>query len=418
MGLLERLKNSYNAFIGRDPTYKIPLGYGYPNRPDRVRFTRGNERSIITSIYNRIAVDAASIDLKHVKVDEDEKYLEDVDDGLNNCLTFEANIDQAGRAFVQDIVMSMLDEGCVAIVPTDTDEDIRTNTIFDIITMRTGKIVEWYPLYVKVEVYNERLGKRQEVVLPKRCVAIVENPFYATMNEPNSNLQRLIRKLALLDVTDEDTASGKLDLIIQLPYVVKTKARQEQAEERRKLIESQLSASAKYGIAYTDGTEKITQLNRSVENQLLNQVKMLQEYLFAQMGITQAILDGSADESAMQNYYTRTIEPILSAIADELVRKYISKTARTQGHRIMYFRDPFKLVPVGTMADLSDKLTRNEIMSPNEMRQKIGLKPSKDKAADELRNRNISQSKEEIAAKDSDANTIQKTMKEGGNQNG
>lgn len=418
MGLLERLKNSYNAFIGRDPTYKIPLGYGYPNRPDRVRFTRGNERSIITSIYNRIAVDAASIDLKHVKVDEDEKYLEDVDDGLNNCLSFEANIDQAGRAFVQDIVMSMLDEGCVAIVPTDTDEDMRTNSIFDIITMRTGRITEWYPLYVKVEVYNERLGKRQEVILPKRCVAIVENPFYATMNEPNSNLQRLIRKLALLDVTDEDTASGKLDLIIQLPYVVKTKARQEQAEERRKLIESQLSASAKYGIAYTDGTEKITQLNRSVENQLLNQVKMLQEYLFAQMGITQAILDGSADESAMQNYYTRTIEPILSAIADELVRKYVSKTARTQGHRIMYFRDPFKLVPVGTMADLSDKLTRNEIMSPNEMRQKIGLKPSKDKAADELRNRNISQSKEEIAAKDSDANTIQKTMKEGGNQNG
>lgn len=418
MGLLERLKNSYNAFIGRDPTYKIPLGYGYPNRPDRVRFTRGNERSIITSIYNRIAVDAASIDLKHVKVDEDEKYLEDVDDGLNNCLTFEANIDQAGRAFVQDIVMSMLDEGCVAIVPTDTDEDMRTNSIFDIITMRTGRITEWYPLYVKVEVYNERLGKRQEVILPKRCVAIVENPFYATMNEPNSNLQRLIRKLALLDVTDEDTASGKLDLIIQLPYVVKTKVRQEQAEERRKLIESQLSASAKYGIAYTDGTEKITQLNRSVENQLLNQVKMLQEYLFAQMGITQAILDGSADESAMQNYYTRTIEPILSAIADELVRKYVSKTARTQGHRIMYFRDPFKLVPVGTMADLSDKLTRNEIMSPNEMRQKIGLKPSKDKAADELRNRNISQSKEEIVAKDSDANTIQKTMKEGGNQNG
>lgn len=418
MGLLERLKNSYNAFIGRDPTYKMPLGYGYPSRPDRVRFTRGNERSIITSIYNRIAVDAASIDLKHVKVDEDEKYLEDVDDGLNNCLTFEANIDQTGRAFVQDIVMSMLDEGCIAIVPTDTDQDIRTNSIFDIITMRTGKITEWYPLYVKVEVYNERLGKRQEVILPKRCVGIVENPFYAVMNEPNSNLQRLIRKLALLDVTDEDTASGKIDLIIQLPYVVKTKARQEQAEERRKLIESQLSASAKYGVAYTDGTEKITQLNRSIENQLLNQVKMLQEYLFAQMGITQAILDGSADEAAMQNYYTRTIEPILSAIADELIRKFISKTARTQGHRVIYFRDPFKLVPVGTMADLSDKLTRNEIMSPNELRQKIGLKPSKDEAADELRNRNISQSKEEIAAKDSDANTIQKTLKEGGNQNG
>ncbi len=422
MGLLERLKNSYNAFIGRDPTYGRSFGYGYPTRPDRVRFSRGNERSIITSIYNRIAVDAASIDLKHVKTDKDGKYIEDVDSGLNNCLTFEANIDQAGRAFIQDIVMSMLDEGCIAVIPTDTSDNIRTSSIFDIITMRTGRITEWYPLFVKVEVYNERLGKREEITLPKRSVAIIENPFYAVMNEPNSNLQRLIRKLALLDVTDESTASGKLDLIIQLPYVVKTPARREQAEERRRLIESQLEGS-KYGVAYTDGTEKITQLNRSVENQLLNQVKMLQEYLFAQMGITQSVLDGSADEAVMQNYYTRTIEPILSAIADELLRKFISKTARTQGQTIMYFRDPFKLVPVGTMADLADKLTRNEIMSPNEMRQKIGLKPSTDKDADELRNRNISESKEEIAEKeeettDGPSNLVKKNSKEGGNQNG
>lgn len=399
MGLLERLKNSYNAFIGRDPTYSRPFGYGYPTRPDRVRFSRGNERSIITSIYNRIAVDAASIDLKQVKVDKEDKYIEDTNSGLNNCLTFEANIDQAGRAFVQDIVMSMLDEGCVAIVPTDTSADIRSNESFDILTMRTGKVTEWYPLFVRVEVYNERLGKRQEIILPKRSVAIIENPFYAVMNEPNSNLQRLIRKLGLLDVTDENTASGKLDLIIQLPYVVKTPARREQAEERRKLIESQLEGS-KYGVAYTDGTEKITQLNRSVENQLLNQVQMLQEYLFAQMGITQSILDGSAEESVMQNYYTRTIEPILSAIADELQRKFLTKTARTQGQAIMYFRDPFKLVPVGTMADLADKLTRNEIMSPNEMRQKIGLRPVADKDADELRNRNISESKEEFKEKE------------------
>lgn len=423
MGLLERLKNSYNAFIGRDPTYGMPFGYSYPTRPDRVRFSRGNERSIITSIYNRIAVDAASIDFKQVKVDKDNKYIEDVtNSGINNCLTFEANIDQTGRAFIQDIVMSMLDEGCVAIVPTDASQDIRSNENFDILTMRTGKITEWYPMFVKVEVYNERRGKRQEIILPKRSVAIIENPFYAVMNEPNSNLQRLIRKLSLLDVTDENTASGKLDLIIQLPYVVKTPARREQAEERRKLIESQLEGS-KYGVAYTDGTEKITQLNRSVENQLLNQVKMLQEYLFAQMGITQAILDGSAEESVMQNYYTRTIEPILSAIADELIRKFISKIARTQGHTIMYFRDPFKLVPVGTMADLADKLTRNEIMSPNEMRQKIGLKPVADKDADELRNRNISESKEQIAEKeeettDGPSNLVKKNTKEGGNQNG
>mgnify|MGYP002624214165 CR=1 FL=1 len=399
MALVDRLKNSWNAFIGRDPTPTIPYGYSYPTRPDRVRFSRGNERSIITSIFNRISVDAASMDIKHVKVDEEGKYSEDVKSGINNCLTIEANIDQAARAFRQDIIMSLLDEGHVAIVPTDATGDIRNSESYDIITMRTGKIVQWYPLSVKVQVYNERLGKRQEVILPKKSVAIVENPFYAVMNEPNSNLQRLIRKLALLDITDENVASGKLDLIIQLPYVIKTQARREQAEERRRLIESQLAGSPKYGIAYTDGTEKITQLNKPLENQLLNQVKMLQEYLFAQMGITEDILNGSANEATMQNYYTRTIEPILSAITEELCRKFITKTARTQGQSIMFFRDPFKLVPVGTMAELADKLTRNEIMSPNEMRQKIGLRPSTQEEADELRNRNISQSKEEIEQK-------------------
>lgn len=399
MALVDRLKNSWNAFIGRDPTPRIPYGYGYPTRPDRVRFSRGNERSIITSILNRIAVDAASIDIKHVRLDKDGKYSEDMKSGLNNCLTIEANIDQAARAFRQDIIMSLLDEGHVCVVPTDTSVDIRFNDSYDILTMRTGKITEWYPTSVKVQVYNERLGKRQEVILPKKSVSIVENPFYAVMNEPNSNLQRLVRKLALLDVTDENVASGKLDLIIQLPYVIKTQARREQAEERRRLIESQLEGSPKYGIAYTDGTEKITQLNKPIENQLLNQVQMLQEYLFAQMGITQDILNGSANESTMQNYYTRTIEPILTAIVEEFLRKFITQTARSQGQSIMFFRDPFKLVPVGTMAELADKLTRNEIVSPNEMRQKIGLKPVNQEGADELRNRNISESKEEIEAK-------------------
>ena len=294
--------------------------------------------------------------------------------------------------------MSLLDEGHVAVVPIDATSSIVESNSYDIITMRTGKIVQWYPTSVRVQVYNERLGKRQEIILPKKSVAIVENPFYAVMNEPNSNLQRLIKKLALLDITDENIASGKLDLIIQLPYVIKTDARRKQAEERRRLIEAQLEGSPKYGIAYTDGTEKITQLNKPLENQLLNQVQMLQEYLFAQMGITQDILNGSAKEEVMQNYYTRTIEPILSAITEELNRKFITSTARTKGQSIMFFRDPFKLVPVGTMAELADKLTRNEIMTPNEMRQKMGLMPSKDKEADDLRNRNISKSKEELEA--------------------
>ena len=399
MALVDRLKNSWNAFIGRDPTPRsMVYGYSYPTRPDRVRFSRGNERSIITSIYNRIAVDAASIDIKHVKLDKDGKYEADMDSGLNNCLTLEANIDQAARAFRQDIIMSLLDEGHVAVVPIDATSSIVESNSYDIITMRTGKIVQWYPTSVRVQVYNERLGKRQEIILPKKSVAIVENPFYAVMNEPNSNLQRLIKKLALLDITDENIASGKLDLIIQLPYVIKTDARRKQAEERRRLIEAQLEGSPKYGIAYTDGTEKITQLNKPLENQLLNQVQMLQEYLFAQMGITQDILNGSAKEEVMQNYYTRTIEPILSAITEELNRKFITSTARTKGQSIMFFRDPFKLVPVGTMAELADKLTRNEIMTPNEMRQKMGLMPSKDKEADDLRNRNISKSKEELEA--------------------
>lgn len=419
MALVDRLKNSWNAFIGRDPTVKIPYGYGYPTRPDRVRFTRGNERSIITSIFSRIAVDAASIDIKHVRLDDEQKYSEDVDSGLNTCLTYEANIDQAGRAFRQDIFMSLLNEGHVAIVPTDATSDIKTNNSYDIITLRTAKIKEWYPTSVRLDLYNERIGKHQEIVLPKKSVAIVENPFYAVMNEPNSNLQRLIRKLALLDITDENVASGKLDLIIQLPYVIKTEARRKQAEERRALIESQLQGSPKYGIAYTDGTEKITQLNKPLENQLLDQVKMLQETLYAQLGITQEILNGSANEATMQNYYTRTIEPILTAVTEELARKFITRTAKTQGQTIMFFRDPFKLVPVGTMAELADKLTRNEIMAPNEMRQKIGLKPVSQEGADELRNRNISQSKEEIEAelmKGKNQNGS-KSMKEGGTSN-
>jgi hypothetical protein len=399
MALVDRLKNSWNAFIGRDPTPRsMVYGYSYPSRPDRVRFSRGNERSIITSILNRIAVDAASIDIKHVKLDKDGKYVKDMDSGLNNCLTLEANIDQAARAFRQDVIMSLLDEGHVCVVPTDATASIIDSSAFDIITMRTGKIVQWFPTSVRVQVYNERLGKRQEIILPKKSVSIIENPFYAIMNEPNSNLQRLIKKLALLDITDENIASGKLDLIIQLPYVIKTEARRKQAEERRRLIEAQLEGSPKYGIAYTDGTEKITQLNKPLENQLLNQVQMLQETLFAQLGITQEILNGSASEETMQNYYTRTIEPILSAITEEFLRKFITPTGRKQGQSVMFFRDPFKLVPVGTMAELADKLTRNEIMTPNEMRQKMGLKPSSDKEADDLRNRNISKSKEELEA--------------------
>ena len=382
-----RLKHAWNAFINnKDPTY-YNVGAGYYYRPDRVRFTGGNERSIATSVYNRIALDAAAIDIRHVRLDENDRYLETLDTGLNNCLSVEANLDQTGRAFMQDVVMSMLDEGCVAIVPVETSVDPKSAS-FTVHTMRTGKIVQWYPSFVRVRLYNEATGQREEITLPKRAVAIIENPLYAVINEPNSTMQRLIRKLNLLDVVDEQNSSGKLDLIIQLPYVIKTQKRREQAEIRRKDIEDQLAGS-KYGIAYTDGTEHITQLNRPVENNLMAQVEYLTNLLYSQLGITQGVLDGSADDKTMNNYYNRTIEPILSAIVEELRRKFLTKTARSQKQTVMFFRDPFKLVPVSEVPEFADKLTRNEVMTSNEVRQIIGLKPSDDPKADELRNKNL-----------------------------
>ena len=392
MKFTDRIKHSWNAFLNRDPTYNYrDLGgpsYGY--RPDRMRFTRGNERSIVTSVYNRIALDAASIDIMHVQLDKDNRFESIRESALNECLTKNANIDQTGRAFIQDVVMSMLDEGCVAIVPVDTTINPNISNSYEINTVRTAKIVEWYPAHVKVNLYNDRTGRKEDLILPKKTVAIIENPLYAVINEPNSTMQRLIRKLNLLDVTDEQTASGKLDLIIQLPYIVKTEARRNQANKRREDIEKQLTGS-KYGIAYTDGTEKITQLNRPVENNLMTQVEYLTNQLFAQLGITQSILDGTADEKTMLNYYNRSIEPIVSAIADELKRKFLSKTARSQGQSIEAFRDPFRLVPVNDIAEIADKFTRNEILTSNEIRQIIGMKPSDDPKADELINSNISQ---------------------------
>lgn len=390
MGVVDRIQHAWNAFLSRDPTSYQNFGYGSSYRPDRPRFTRGNERSIVTSVYNRIALDAAAIDIKHVRLDDNDRYKETINSDLNYCLTTEANLDQTGRAFIQDAVMSMLDEGCVALVPTDADFDPSTKDVggYKIYTMRTGKILEWFPKHIRVSVYNENLGKRQEVVLPKKTVSIIENPLYSVMNEPNSTLQRLIRKLNLLDYIDEQSGSGKLDLIIQLPYVIKTPARQNQAEARRASIEQQLTGS-KYGIAYTDGSERITQLNRPVENNLLKQIEYLTSMLFSQLGITQSILDGSADEKTMLNYYNRTIEPIVSAMADEMKRKFLTKTGRTQGQSIEYYRDPFKLVPINNMAEIADKFTRNEIMASNEIRQIVGLKPSDDSKADELRNSNL-----------------------------
>ena len=386
-----RLKHAWNVFTNRDPTIHFnDYGYRYTYRPDRVRFTRGNERSITTSVYNRIALDAAAVSIKHCKLDDNDRYISTIDSGLNNCLNLEANIDQTGRAFIQDVVMSMLDEGCVAIVPIDTTLDPKITKSYDILSMRTAKILEWKPNSVQIRVYNDRTGEKEDVWVPKSMVAIIENPLYAVINEPNSTMQRLIRKLALLDVTDEQTASGKLDLIIQLPYVIKTEARRQQAEQRRKDIESQLAGS-KYGIAYTDGTEHITQLNRSLENNLMKQIEYLQNLLFSQLGITQEILDGSANEQTMLNYYNRSIEPIVSAIVDEIKRKFLSKTARTQGQSIVAFRDPFKLVPVNNIAEIADKFTRNEILTSNEIRQIIGTKPSDDPKADQLINSNISQ---------------------------
>ena len=391
-----RLKHAWNAFTNRDPTegFGAP-GYGYTYRPDRPRFTRGNERSIITSVYNRIALDCASINIKHCKLDENERYVEDIKSNLNNCLTLEANLDQTGRAFIQDVVMSLLDEGCVAIVPIDTTLDPNVTGSFDILSMRTGKILEWKPAHVKVRVYNETTGNKEDVWVPKRTVAIIENPLYAVINEPNSTMQRLSRKLSLLDVTDEQTASGKLDLIIQLPYVIKTEARRAEANKRIKDIENQL-ATNKYGVAYTDGTEKITQLNRSLENNLMKQVEYLTNMLFSQLGITQTILDGTADEQTMLNYYNRSIEPIISAIVDEMKRKFLTKTARTQHQTIAAYRDPFKLVPVNNIAEIADKFTRNEILTSNEIRQIIGMKPSNNPKADQLVNSNISQPTEEM----------------------
>ena len=392
MKFLDRLQHAYNSFLNRDPTdYYREVGSGYSYRPDRVRFTGGNERSIVTSVYNRIALDTASINIVHARLDEDNRYSETIDSALNRCLTKDANIDQTGRGFIQDVVMSMLDEGCVAIVPVDTSVNPKQSGAYDILSMRTAKIIQWYPLHVKVRVYNDKTGMKEVLTLPKSFVCIIENPLYAVINEPNSTMQRLIRKLNLLDVVDEQTSAGKLDLIIQLPYVIKSEARREQAEKRRKDIEMQLSGS-KYGIAYTDGTERITQLNRPVENNLMKQIEYLTNLLYAQLGITQTILDGTADDKTMLNYYNRTIEPIISAIVDEVERKFLTKTARSQKQAIKFFRDPFKLVPINEIAEIADKFTRNEITSSNEIRTVIGFKPSKDPGADELRNKNLNQS--------------------------
>lgn len=387
----DRLAHAFNAFFNRDPPMYRSLGPGYYDRPDRPYFTHGNERSIIMSIYNRISLDVCSVSIQHSRVDDSGRFKEVVDSGLNNCLNLEANIDQTGRSFIQDAVLSMLDEGVVALVPIDTDDDpeLKASVGTGIITMRTAKVIEWYPQNVRLYVYNDRTGEKEEIVMPKKDVAIIENPFYSVMNAPNSTLQRLIRKLNLLDAIDEQSGSGKLNLIIQLPYIIKTEARRQQAETRRKEIEDQLSTS-KYGVAYTDGTEHVLQLNRPIDNNLMSQVEYLTSMLFSQLGLTQAILDGTADEKTMTNYYSRVIEPILSAFVDEMKRKFLSKTARSQKQSILFFRSPFKLIPVGSVAEVVDKFTRNEIMTSNEIRQELGMKPSKDPKADQLRNSNLS----------------------------
>lgn len=390
LSISSRLKHAWNAFNGKPQVQYRDVGYGSSYRHDRIRLTRGNERSIITSVYNRIALDVAALNIQHVRLDSNGRFISAIDDGLNECLTLEANVDQTARAFIQDIVISMFDEGTVAIVPTDTTDDPEITGAYDIQTMRVGKILEWFPQHVRVRVYNERNGLKEDILLSKSSVSIIENPLYSIMNEPNSTLQRLIRKLNLLDVIDEQSGAGKLDLIIQLPYIVKTEARRQQAENRRKDIENQLSSS-KYGIAYTDGTEHITQLNRPVNNNLMSQIEYLTSMLYSQLGITTGILDGTADEKTMLNYYNRTIEPIISAIVDEMKRKFLTKTARSQLQSIMFFRDPFKLVPVDNIAEIADKFTRNEIMSTNEIRQVIGMKPSDKPGADDLRNKNLSQ---------------------------
>lgn len=409
MGLLTQIRHGWNAFLNRDPTGNYRnIGPEYSYRPDRPRLTRGNERSIVTSVYNRIALDVASIDIKHCKLDENGRFVSVVNSALNNCLSLEANIDQTSRAFIQDIVMSMLDEGCVAIVPIETDVDPNSTDSYKIFSMRTGKILGWYPSHVKVRVYNENTGRKEDIIVPKKSVSIIENPLYAVINEPNSTMQRLIRKLNLLDVIDEQSGSGKLDLIIQLPYTVKSDLRKQQAESRRQDIERQLTGT-KYGIAYTDATEHITQLNRSVDNNLMKQIEYLTSMLYSQLGITQSVLDGTADEQTMLNYNSRTVEPIISAIVDEMKRKFLTKTARTQLQTISFFRDPFKLVPVNNIAEIADKFTRNEILTSNEIRQIIGMKPSDDPKADKLINSNISQPAEEV---------IEQPNEGGKNQNG
>lgn len=393
----DRLAHAWSA-LTRAPTEqpRYDMGMAYSYRPDRRRLTRGNERSIITSIYNRIAMDVAAVDIKHVRLDENDRFLYEIDSGLDNILVLDANLDQTGRAFIQDAVMSMFDEGVVALMPTETSITPNETGSFDILSMRTAKIIAWYPKHVKLRFYNEETGKQQEMIMHKRNVAIIENPFYAVMNEPNSTLQRLIRKLVLLDSIDEQSSAGKLDLIIQLPYVIKTDSRRNQAEKRRKDIEMQLAGS-KYGIAYTDATEKITQLNRPVENNLMKQIEYLTSTLYGQLGLTEEIFKGTADEKTMLNYYNSTIEPILSAIALELKRKFLTKTARTQGQSIEFYKDPFRLVPVNNIADIADKFTRNEVMTSNEIRQVIGIKPSDDPKADMLINSNLNQSPEQLA---------------------
>lgn len=414
MSIGSRLKHAWNAFItNRDPTrYIQSLGPGFSSRPDRPRLSRGNERTIVTSIYNRIALDVAGISIKHCRLDDNGRYVSEVNSGLNNCLNLEANIDQTGRAFIQDVVLSMFDEGCVAIVPVDTTLNPKDTNSYDIQTMRTGKIVEWYKHDVKVQIYNDRIGEKQEIILPKNQVAIIENPLYAVINEPNATMQRLIKKLRLLDVSDERTLSGKLDLIIQLPYSTRTDIKKEQAERRREALESQL-VDSKYGIAYADATEKIIQLNRSVENNLMSQIEYLINQLYSQLGLTQSVMDGTADEKTMLNYNNRTIEPIIAAIVDEMKRKFLTKTARTKGQSIMYFKDPFKLVPVNDIAEIADKFTRNEIMTSNEIRQIVGMKPSSDPKADELVNSNISQPEQRLDGE------LNKDLEEGGDgQNG
>lgn len=390
MSFGSRLKHAWNAFTGNVQMNYRDLGMSYSYRADRPRMSRGNERSIVTSVYNRIALDVAALNVQHVRLDKNGRFLSVIDDGLNNCLTLEANVDQTARSFVQDVVISMFDEGSVAIVPVDTTTDPNVSGSYDIQSLRVGQILDWYPQHIRARVYNEQTGRKEDIVVPKSAVAIIENPLYAVINEPNSTMQRLIRKLNLLDVIDEQSGSGKLDLIIQLPYVIKTEARRQQAENRRKDIENQLSGS-KYGIAYTDGTEHITQLNRSVNNNLMSQIEYLTSMLYSQLGITQSILDGTADEKTMLNYNNRTIEPIISAIVDEMKRKFLTKTARSQRQSISFFRDPFKLVPVNEIAEIADKFTRNEIMTSNEIRQVVGMKPSDDPRADELRNKNLSE---------------------------